>query len=304
MKTWLTIVAVAALTGATTLWAQTPAAFSIDGEAYPRKLFDLKVQARMAAAGRNIQSLRHPGALRNYQQEVLNRLIDEQLVAREARRSGITVSDSAIDTAVAASPAMQGMSLEDLRAEITNRLMISEWVQRLSAALTVDDTTIARAMATDTRPILAARVRARHILLRLQDGTGTDDADGQAKRAHDLLARLQAGAAFAELAKEYSDDSTAANGGALGWFGPGQMVDSFEQAAFAATVGQPVGPVRTVFGWHLILVEAREAARPASDEEWQQRLRSRLLAEALGQQIQLAIDNNKKNAKIIIHLGS
>ena len=70
MKTLKAIAAIAALISATALWAQTPAAFSLDGESYPRALFDLKVQARMAGAGRNIQSLRHPGALRNYQQDV------------------------------------------------------------------------------------------------------------------------------------------------------------------------------------------------------------------------------------------
>jgi parvulin-like peptidyl-prolyl isomerase len=61
--------------------------------------------------------------------------------------------------------------------------------------------------------------------------------------------------------------------------------------------------VRTVFGWHLILVEARDPARPATDEEWQQRLRSRLAAEELALQIQKLIDNSRKNAKIVIYLG-
>jgi parvulin-like peptidyl-prolyl isomerase len=57
-----------------------------------------------------------------------------------------------------------------------------------------------------------------------------------------------------------------------------------------------------VFGWHLILVEARESARPATDQEWQQRLQSRLAADALALQIQSIIDKIRKNAKIVIHI--
>ena len=303
MKTLKAIAAIAALISATALWAQTPAAFSIDGESYPRTLFDLKVQARMASAGRNIQSLRHPGALRNYQQEVLNRLIEEQLLAREARRSGISISEAAIDAAISAAPAMPGMSTQDIRDETTNRLLIGGWVQRLSANIKVDTGDIIRAMAADTRPVLAERAKARHILLRLQNSADPEWIGSQALRAHQLLARLKDGATFADLAREHSADSSAANGGALGWFGPGQMVAEFEQAAFSAPVGQPVGPVRTVFGWHLILVEARDPARPATDEEWQQRLRSRLAAEELALQIQKFIYNSRKNTKIIIYLG-
>ena len=81
------------------------------------------------------------------------------------------------------------------------------------------------------------------------------------------------------------------------------MVPEFEQAAFGAPLGQPVGPVRSVFGWHLILVEEREAPRPASDAEWRQRLQSQLDAELLVADIQNVIDNIRKNAKIIVYLN-
>jgi len=292
------LVALAGLLTVTALHAQ-PAAFSIDGEAYPRALFDLKVQARIAAAGRNIQSVRHPGVLRNYQQEVLNRLIEERLLAGEARRSGITIDEKQLLAALSATPAAPGMSAQDVRDEVTNRLLISEWVHKLSMTIRTDDEGIARAMASGNRPELAERARASHILLREDGGTA---AGSKHQLALDLLAQLQAGAVFAELARRYSDDSSAGGGGELGWFGRGRMVAEFEQAAFSAPLGQPVGPVRSVFGWHLILVEAREPARPASDEEWRQHLQSRLKAESLRTEIQKSIDNSRKNAKIIIYL--
>ena len=59
---------------------------------------------------------------------------------------------------------------------------------------------------------------------------------------------------FAEAAKKDSTDGSAKNGGDLGWFGPGTMVKPFEDAVMKAKVGEVTGPVKTQFGWHLILV--------------------------------------------------
>jgi peptidyl-prolyl cis-trans isomerase C len=87
-------------------------------------------------------------------------------------------------------------------------------------------------------------------------------------KAKELLAQLDGGADFAELAKANSTDTgSGANGGDLGWFGLGMMVKPFEEAVVAATPGKVVGPVKTDFGYHLILVkETRVAARPTLDD--------------------------------------
>ena len=87
--------------------------------------------------------------------------------------------------------------------------------------------------------------------------------DSEAK-AKALLAQIAGGAAFADVAKASSTDGSAASGGDLGWFGTGAMVKPFEDAVVAAQVGKVVGPIKTDFGWHLILVsETRDAAAPA-----------------------------------------
>jgi len=81
--------------------------------------------------------------------------------------------------------------------------------------------------------------------------------------AQDILSRLKGGDAFAELANEFSEDpgnSTpegTSRGGNLGWFGKGQMVAPFEEAAFSAQPGDIVGPVETDFGIHVIQVKDR-----------------------------------------------
>ena len=87
-------------------------------------------------------------------------------------------------------------------------------------------------------------------------------------KAKDLLAQLEGGADFAELAKVNSTDTgSGANGGDLGWFGLGMMVKPFEDAVVAAEKGKVIGPIKTDFGYHLILVkETRIAAQPTLDD--------------------------------------
>jgi peptidyl-prolyl cis-trans isomerase C len=87
-------------------------------------------------------------------------------------------------------------------------------------------------------------------------------------KAKELLAELEAGADFAELAKTHSTDTgSGAVGGDLGWFGLGMMVKPFEEAVVAAELGKVAGPVQSDFGFHLILVkETRVAAQPTLDD--------------------------------------
>ena len=106
---------------------------------------------------------------------------------------------------------------------------------------------------TGVRPTENTYVRARHILV-----DGSDDASREEIRT--LQDRLNGGEDFGDLAREASDDpGSGALGGDLGWFGDGQMVAPFQEAAFGATVGNVVGPVETDFGLHLIEVTHRAA---------------------------------------------
>jgi len=73
-------------------------------------------------------------------------------------------------------------------------------------------------------------------------------------KAKELLAKIQSGESFAELAKANSDCPSGKRGGELGYFTRGKMVREFENAAFDGEKGQVVGPVKTDFGWHLIKI--------------------------------------------------
>jgi peptidylprolyl isomerase/peptidyl-prolyl cis-trans isomerase D len=105
----------------------------------------------------------------------------------------------------------------------------------------------------DTRPAETQYAHARHILLK------TDQADSEMmSRLQALQDSIESGAAsFAEMARRYSDDQSAAEGGDLGWFAEGSMVDAFGDAVFGAEPGALVGPIRSEFGYHLVRVEAR-----------------------------------------------
>ncbi|MEJ8562205.1 peptidylprolyl isomerase [Yoonia sp. GPGPB17] len=80
-------------------------------------------------------------------------------------------------------------------------------------------------------------------------------------------ARIDEGAAFADVARDVSTGPTGPNGGNLGWFGPGAMVPTFEEAIMALEVGGVTEPFETQFGWHVAtLLETRVQARPTLDQ--------------------------------------
>lgn len=115
------------------------------------------------------------------------------------------------------------------------------------------------------------------------------------EEAKALKDQIAGGADFAELAKAKSTDTgSGAQGGDLGWFGLGMMVKPFEDAVVAAKVGEVTGPVKTDFGYHLILVkETRIAAKPTLDQ-----LRDELAKQVEDAAIKAKIDELSKGATI------
>jgi len=106
--------------------------------------------------------------------------------------------------------------------------------------------------------ITITQTMSRHILLRNRPGLTDQDAERRLAGYRDQVRAKTAD--FGELAKKYSEDGSAANGGNLGWMGPGDLVPEFEQAMNRLQIGEISNPVKTEFGWHLIQVlERREA---------------------------------------------
>jgi peptidyl-prolyl cis-trans isomerase D len=124
------------------------------------------------------------------------------------------------------------------------------------------------------------QVRARHILFKLADDA-TPEQEAQVRAtAEQVLQELRAGADFAALAQQYSADTASAEkGGELGVFARGQMVQPFEEAAFALPAGQISDLVRSDFGYHIIQVEEHIAADLRPLAAVQQEIAARLQEE-------------------------
>ena len=118
------------------------------------------------------------------------------------------------------------------------------------------------------------QLKARHILVKTED------------EAKAIIAELEGGADFAELAKTKSTGPSGPRGGDLGTFGKGQMVPAFETAAFALEKGAfSKEPVQTQFGFHVILVEDKIDQPLPTFEQSQQQLRQVLLSEAYAEAV-------------------
>ena len=204
---------------------------------------------------------------------ILDLLIEEKLLEQEAAQRGIDVSDDEIDTffeerlgffgeqipataepevdgtpSPTATPYTQDMYETNLEGYFTN-----------VGAFGVDEATLraeARAILLRDRleedfenevDATEEQVWARHILVE------------EEQVALDLLSQIDDGEEWGDLASEFSiDESNKEQGGDLGWFGQGRMVESFGEAAFSGEVGEIVGPVETDFGWHLIEILGHE----------------------------------------------
>jgi peptidyl-prolyl cis-trans isomerase D len=118
------------------------------------------------------------------------------------------------------------------------------------------------------------QVHASHILLLVNDKR----TDAQARQQmEEIKKRIDNGEDFAAVARQVSEDpGSKANGGDLGFFARGRMVKEFENAAFSATPGKLVGPIKTPFGYHLLKVAGRRAAGVQPFAEVKEQIRARL----------------------------
>lgn len=151
-----------------------------------------------------------------------------------------------------------------IEADVINQLV--NQIREEAAAAATPGALKARYLAERQRFTEGERYCARHILV----------ADKEL--AVDLLAQLEDGADFAELAAEHGTDGTSSRGGDLGCFGLGAMIPEFEEAVIAAPLDEAVGPVESQFGYHLILVYDHMPARVLPYNEVEDQVREFVVA--------------------------
>lgn len=169
--------------------------------------------------------------LKEIRTEVIDRLIEDQLVAKEAKRRKITVSKEEVDKGF--NDLVTANGGEEEFASILNKyynLTMDEFKTKIYRTQVLREK-VAEAINNDQAVLDAAKAKADEVYAKTQ----------------------ASGADFAKLANEYSGDTaTAASGGDLGYFKKGTMVTEFEDVAFALKKGEVSKPVKTVYGYHII----------------------------------------------------
>ena len=109
---------------------------------------------------------------------------------------------------------------------------------------------------------LGGMVRPSHIFIKVGQKDSDSEREVAKQRIDSIYNALQNGADFADMARKYSQDGSAANGGDLNWIRPGSTVPSFEKAAYALQVGEMSKPVLTDFGYHIIKMNEKQVFFP------------------------------------------
>jgi foldase protein PrsA len=179
--------------------------------------------------------------------EVIRDLVHEKVLSKKYK-----VTDKEIDREIENLKEAYGTQY-DLAVQQNGEKVIRNMVKLdlLRTKAAVEDIKVTEKELKDYYENYKPKIKASHILVKDE------------KTAKEVKAKLDKGEDFAKLAKEYSQDpGSAANGGDLGWFGPGKMVKEFEDAAYKLKVGQVSDPVKTDYGYHIIKVTDKEEKKP------------------------------------------
>jgi parvulin-like peptidyl-prolyl isomerase len=252
----------------------------VDGHRISKVALDRKVEELKAQQNQQQQQQQQAGdaGLVDLQRRALLELVQQVLLGEEFATGKISVSDRDVDsrlTQVASQfPSQaafiqaleqQGLTMASFRERIRNRLGLDRLEAKV-ITVSVTEAELRRGFAERRNEFEQAR--ARHILF----STGT--ARQTLKKAQDALARLRAGADFAVLAKQLSEDGTSReNGGDLGLQPRGTFVPEFDRVVWSLALHTVSAPVKTEFGHHLIEVMER---RVTSFAQARDRLRSQL----------------------------
>jgi parvulin-like peptidyl-prolyl isomerase len=244
----------------------------VNGVEIGQKQLDHYFADYLQAQGRMVASIRNPVAYNRLRSAALDDLIDKELLWQEASKRGIEVDEKAVQdnfTALRAeftSEEIFNRRLEEagfdtqsfvqyLRRELISQRML-EQLSRFNEPQ--DEEVLAYYLSQ------APRIHARHILLKLDPQADSGTVEAARLKLLALRERIVNGADFAGIARQYSEDSQAAEGGDLGYFSrdstvPG-LTDAATDVAFGLAPGTISEPVRTIYGWHLLKVETTVSA--------------------------------------------
>jgi parvulin-like peptidyl-prolyl isomerase len=208
--------------------------------------------------------------------EVLTALVTEQLLDKEVKARGIRIRSEDVDQYIAGIKMRRGLddaefervlrerglTVERYRKDVQAELEKAELINReIRGRVSVSPEEMRRHYDTHADDYsLAERVRIRMIMIPVPPEASPGEVAQAEMVIRVLHARIQAGEDFAELARSYSGGPGAQEGGYLGAFERGQMVEPLEEAAFRLKAGMLSDPIRSAGGFHLLKVEERDGS--------------------------------------------
>ena len=220
-------------------------------------------------------------------QQVLSQLVNQSLIIQAGKRKKIQASEAEIDAVLAQNPTQAKKANKAVRRQIADSIVVEKVRQQaIMQNSRVSDSEVARYIEQTKQQGVTLpeadpvrQYHAQHILIKADNDNAAVGAESTIRK---IYTQARSGADFGGLARQYSQDSSAGNGGDLGWFADGMMVAPFEEAVHKLKPGQISAPVRTQFGWHIIkLNDVREAGTP---EERQQNAVRQYLSQQKAQQ--------------------
>jgi parvulin-like peptidyl-prolyl isomerase len=287
-------------------------ALTINGVEITRAKVSAQVDHMINQRGLNSGGITQPAVYEQLQQDVVERLITQELLWQEAQRRGVIASDADVDEqlnnmkggfeneqAFLFQIKAGGFSEKAYREDIRQQRSVQQMIAgELAQEVAVSDEEIQEFYNENIEQMTVPEaIRARHILVKLA-------ADDEAARvaAQDRIAAihkdLQDGADFVTLATERSDAPSAPKGGDLGYFARGQMVAPFEDVAFALQPGETSDVVETQFGFHIIRLEERREAQAVPVEEAAERISAYLAQDKLQSAVEDLVDELHASADI------
>ncbi|HWN44527.1 MAG TPA: peptidylprolyl isomerase [Thermoanaerobaculia bacterium] len=271
-----------------------------------------QMQAQMAQATRGQQV---PALDDAFYKQILDGMIAQELLLKDAKDQGITVSDEELKPQLAAlrgrfpdeatykkALEQQGLSENEVQEKLRQEAVIEKYVStRIMNGIAVTDQAARefydKNLDKMQRP---ERAHLRHILIRAEPNAAAADKQKARDKAEDLLKRIQGGEDFAKLAAENSDDpGSKVRGGDLSWMARGQTVPPFEKAAFALTRPNDLsGVVETQFGYHIIQLVEREAASAVPFEEARPQITQMLQQRQATERLEARVADLKKKSKV------
>lgn len=247
-----------------------------------------------------------------------NQLIAGELMYQLAKASPLNVQEDKVDEHIKGLKATrfksdeefakalkdQGMTEKELRNLVRRNMTIDAYVEKMI----VPKQTVTAAEVQefyDKNPdsfVQPEQMRASHILITVDPKATAEERAKARAKIDDLLKQAQAGADFAKLAQDNSGCPSSQQGGDLGYFGKGQMVKPFEDAAFALKPGEISGVVETQFGFHIIKAVEKKAATKVAFADVKSQIEESLKRRKIGEAVNAALEEARKKAKIEVFL--